>query len=69
MDVEVVKPFDDFLSLNTVIGYENSKTKGLEVAAFGVESIHLGLKLVLTSIILASLLILMEVLIYNHFLV
>lgn len=37
MDVEVVKPFDDFLSLNTVIGYENSKTKGLEVAAFGVE--------------------------------
>ena len=37
MDVEVVKPFDPYLGLATMIGYENSKAKGLEVAAFGVE--------------------------------
>lgn len=37
MDVEVVKPFDPYLCLTTMIGYENSKAKGLEVAAFGVE--------------------------------
>ncbi len=37
MDVEVVKPFEPFLQLRTMIGYENGKTKGLEVAAFGVE--------------------------------
>lgn len=37
MDVEVVKPFEPFLELSTMIGYENSKSKGLEVAAFGVE--------------------------------
>ena len=34
MDVEVVKPFDPYLCLTTMIGYENSKAKGLEVAAF-----------------------------------
>ena len=33
MDVEVVKPFDPYLCLVTMIGYENSKAKGLEVAA------------------------------------
>lgn len=33
----MVKPFEPFLQLRTMIGYENSKTKGLEVAAFGVE--------------------------------
>lgn len=37
MDVEVVKSFEPFLELSTMIGYENSKNKGLEVAAFGVE--------------------------------
>ena len=37
MDVEVVKPFEPFLNLNTMLGYENSKNEGLEVAAFGVE--------------------------------
>lgn len=37
MDVEVLKPYGDMLSLQTMIGYENSKSEGLEVAAFGVE--------------------------------
>lgn len=37
MDVEVVKPFEPFLNLNTMLGYENSKSGGLEVAAFGVQ--------------------------------
>lgn len=37
MDVEVLKPYGDFLNLSTMIGYENSKSQGLEVAAFGVE--------------------------------
>lgn len=37
MDVEVVKSFNPFLNLHTMIGYENSKGGGLEVAAFGVE--------------------------------
>lgn len=36
MDVEVIKSFNPFLGLHTMIGYENSKTRGLEVAAFGV---------------------------------
>ena len=38
MDVEVLKPFDDFLKLRTMICYENHKElSNLEVAAFGVE--------------------------------
>lgn len=37
MDVEVIKSFNPFLDLYTMIGYENSKCRGLEVAAFGVE--------------------------------
>ena len=37
MDVEVVQSFNKFLHLKTMLGYENSKNKGLEVAAFGVE--------------------------------
>lgn len=37
MDVEVVQSFNNFLQLKTMLGYENSKNKGLEVAAFGVE--------------------------------
>lgn len=37
MDVEVVKPFDDFLKLHEMICFENSRDKRLEVAAFGVE--------------------------------
>lgn len=37
MDVEVLKPFDELLNLKTMICYENSNDKRLEVAAFGVE--------------------------------
>mgnify|MGYP003293263601 CR=1 FL=1 len=38
MDVEVLKSFDDFLGLRTMICYENHKElSNLEVAAFGVE--------------------------------
>lgn len=37
MDVEVIKPFDDLLDLRTMICFENSNDKRLEVAAFGVE--------------------------------
>ena len=37
MDVEIVKSYEPFLSLNTLLGFENSKQEGLEVAAFGVE--------------------------------
>jgi len=37
MDVEVLKPYGDMLNLSTMIGFENSKGQGLEVAAFGVE--------------------------------
>lgn len=47
MDVEVLKPFDSFLRLKTMIGYENSKTKGLEVASFGVEKHSLWVKICL----------------------
>ena len=37
MDVEVVKPFDPFLQLDTMLCFENSKDGRLEVAAFGAE--------------------------------
>ena len=37
MDVEVLRPFDDLLDLKTMICFENSGDKRLEVAAFGVE--------------------------------
>ena len=37
MDVEVLRPFDDLLDLETMICFENSGDKRLEVAAFGVE--------------------------------
>lgn len=37
MDVEVLKNFDDFLDLNTMICFENKNIERLEVAAFGVE--------------------------------
>lgn len=37
MDVEVLKSFDDFLGLDTMLCYENSKDNRLEVAAFGAE--------------------------------
>lgn len=37
MDVEVLKPYGNLLTLNTMLGYENFKTNSLEVAAFGVE--------------------------------
>lgn len=37
MDVEIIKPYDDMLTLPTMMGFENSKEPGLEVAAFGVE--------------------------------
>lgn len=36
MDVEIVKPIDEFLVLDTILGYENGTSCGLEVAAFGV---------------------------------
>lgn len=36
MDVEVLKSFDPFLKLKTMICFENSK-QGLEMATFGVE--------------------------------
>ncbi len=39
MDVEVLKPFDDFLDMNTMMCYENHMVlSNLEVAAFGVET-------------------------------
>ncbi|MCQ2106151.1 MAG: glycosyl transferase [Fibrobacter sp.] len=37
MDVEVLKSFNEFESLNTMLCYENSKDGRLEVAAFGAE--------------------------------
>lgn len=37
MDVEVLKSFNDFLELPTMLCFENSKNGKLEVAAFGVE--------------------------------
>jgi hypothetical protein len=37
MDVEVVRPYGNLLLLKTMLGHENSKSKSLEVAAFGVE--------------------------------
>lgn len=37
MDVEVLRPFDDLLDLKTMICFENSGDRRLEVAAFGVE--------------------------------
>ena len=37
MDVEVLKSFNPFLSLNTMMCYENSGDGRLEVAAFGAE--------------------------------
>ena len=38
MDVEVLKSFDEFLSLPTMLGHENNtKLMSLEVAVFGVE--------------------------------
>lgn len=37
MDVEVIKNFDVFLGLQSMLGFENSKDGRLEVAAFGVE--------------------------------
>lgn len=37
MDVEVLKPFDKFLSLKTMLCFENSNNGSLEVAAFGTE--------------------------------
>ena len=36
-DVEVLKPFDDFLNLKTMICFENSEDNRLEVATLGVE--------------------------------
>lgn len=44
MDIEIVKSFDKLLNLKTILGYENSKTKGLEVAAFGVEKHSIWIK-------------------------
>ncbi|MCR4798926.1 MAG: glycosyl transferase [Bacteroidales bacterium] len=37
MDVEVLKPFDDFLSLSTMLCFEKSEDNRLEVATLGVE--------------------------------
>ena len=37
MDVEVLRSFNDFLELSTMLCYENSNKGKLEVAAFGVE--------------------------------
>ena len=37
MDVEVLRPFDGLLDLKTMICFENSGDRRLEVAAFGVE--------------------------------
>lgn len=37
MDVEVLKSFDKFLTLNTMLCFENNKRDSLEVAAFGAE--------------------------------
>lgn len=36
LDVEVLKPFDDFLDMEEMLCYENSSRKGLEVAILGV---------------------------------
>ena len=44
MDVEIKKPYGGLLDLNTMIGYENSKSGGLEVAAFGVEKHYKWIK-------------------------
>lgn len=44
MDVEVVKTFDSFLHLKTMLCYENSADSRLEVAAFGVEKGSLWVK-------------------------
>lgn len=46
-DVEVIKPFDDFLDLNDMVCYENSSRKGLEVAVLGVEPKREWIKLCL----------------------
>lgn len=37
MDVEVLKPFDELLSLDTMLCFENTNNESLEVAAFGVK--------------------------------
>ena len=37
MDVEVLKSFNDLLTLKTMLCFENSNCESLEVAAFGVE--------------------------------
>ena len=47
MDVEVLRPFDDFLQLREMICFENSKDNRLEVAAFGVEKGQKWVKLCL----------------------
>ena len=44
MDVEVVKSFNKFLVLGTMMGCEDSKSAGLEVAAFGVERYSVWMK-------------------------
>lgn len=47
MDVELLKPYGNMLTLSTMIGFENSKSQGLEVAAFGVEKRSSWLKICL----------------------
>ena len=49
MDVEVLKSFNPFLSLQTMMGWQYGKGKGLEVAAFGVERHSSWVKLCLDS--------------------
>ena len=49
MDVEVLKSFNPFLSLQTMMGWQYGKGKGLEVAAFGVERHASWVKLCLDS--------------------
>lgn len=44
MDVEVLKPFDDFLCLNSMICFENSTDMRLEVATIGVEKHSIWIK-------------------------
>lgn len=44
MDVEVIKSFNPFLNLRTVLCYQNEPEKNLEVAAFGVQKGELWVK-------------------------
>lgn len=49
MDVEVLKSFNPFLQLKTMMGWQYGKGNGLEVAAFGVEQHSSWVKLCLDT--------------------